>query len=265
MQTSDKHITTTSTTSLHFIHQLEKKSNKITFSLREASRNLPKMTPVRMDLQTHPWPGAPDTRESLRAGAQPAPKHTAETKREPVKFSPLQQCSVVTLQSHYSLSSHTAKAQSHLPTALIPLHHISLPAAPPCSYPLPSPPPPLTILFSLFPSNLQLPHNIFWFILEPENKGVSPAPKGRNKASLPAFTVRAEGCMQPLAAGLPQLTLHEGTTITLVAKNLCLLLSQMKTTASHIYLPSNQMLMMMQQLSQSIHWGGVCMGGSRRQ
>lgn len=70
--------------------------------------------------------------------------------------------------------------------------------------------------------------------------------------------------MQPPAAGLPQQhTLHEGT-ITLLAKILCLLLAQMKTAASHVYLPTNQMLMMMQQLCPPKHLLGWCLHGRQQ-
>lgn len=59
--------------------------------------------------------------------------------------------------------------------------------------------------------------------------------------------------MQPPTAGLPQqLTLHEDTTTTLLAKNLCLFSAQMITAASHIYPPTNQMLMTTQQLSSFV-------------
>lgn len=94
---------------------------------------------------------------------------------------------------------------------------------------------------------------------------MSPAPKGRNKISLPAPTVRAEGCAQPLTAGLPQqLTLHESTTITLLAKSLCLLLAQMITAASHIFLPTDQMLMTMQHLSPPKHLLGWWLHGRQQ-
>lgn len=55
-----------------------------------------------MEHQAHPWPGAPDTRKPLRAGAQPAPSHRAQTtlpckgQQNSVPYS-----STVSLQSHY--------------------------------------------------------------------------------------------------------------------------------------------------------------------